>query len=278
MIAIGAGYDPFEVDVGCPLIPDVNRSPVPAAVYQPLEPLVENEISLPEYVKDWFDHLADYFNPGDGPWDYFRFWENLTAYAPYFSLDAELQNLLSRIRGGADLFGSAMSIPKFFKNISDLRQHVYEWKIATLSRIEQKTAEAWRKVRYDIFNAINTASQAALCLNNARIINLSSNAPLVNGVNQATTILTDGQSMIDEIDDIKAGKGDKTVKVLRVAKYLSSVVLATLILVGIFYAALLQQLVFVVLFLCSVYVLTSILSDLVSRSRQHLPIAHFEMV
>ncbi|HSX03122.1 MAG TPA: hypothetical protein VLG76_00145 [Rhabdochlamydiaceae bacterium] len=214
---------------------------------------------------DWFDRTADYFNPGDGPWDFFRFCENTTAYAPYLSLSEQTQNILSGVRAGADLFGSALSIPKFFKNISTLRKNIVEWKSAQLPEgLFGKIASAFKnsKVRYEFFNTINTASQAALCLSNAKIFDLKTRFPLVNGINQITTILTDGQSLYD--DYTHRNEGDKHVKMLKIAKYASSVAIASLVLLGIFYAAILQELAFVVLFLCSVYVVSSILSEVIS--------------
>lgn len=215
--------------------------------------------------RDLFDRTADYFNPGDGPWDFFRFCENTTAYAPYLPLSEHTQNILGRVRGGADLFGTALSIPKFFKNISTLRRNVVEW---VNTRNKPEGFNAALKVHYEFHNTINTASQAALCLHNARIFNLQTRVPLVNGINQATTIITDGQSLVEEVQT--RNEGNKNVKMLKIAKYASSVAIASIILLGIFYAAVLQQLAFVVLALCSVYVISSILSEVINKSPRPL--------
>lgn len=228
------------------------------AIIPPAEPTAPVAPVQPEVQDDWFDRTANYFNPGDGPADCLRAIGTGAACGPYLRLSEPTQNILSRVRGGADIFVAAFSIPKFFKNISTLRRNHTEW------LQEKQPSGAFRKVFYEFFNTFNTASNGALGLHDAKIFNLNSRVSLVNGVSQVTTIITDGMSLQDEIRT--RHEGDKTIKMLKIAKYTTSVVIAAIVLLGIFYAALLQELAFVVLVLSSVYVVTSILSEVINET------------
>ncbi len=196
----------------------------------------------------WLERTAHYFAPSEGSWDFFRLCENSTAYAPYLPISQQTQELLSKVRAGADLFGSALSIPKFFKNICDFKTSVLK--------------ADYQQTLFEFVNAINTASQAALCLHNAQIANLKGRVSFVNGINQVTTVLTDGYTAIEAYK----GKDAAFKKWCTIAKSVASVAIATILLLGIFHAELLEKCAFPVVGLSSVYVLSSILAGLMEGS------------
>ncbi|HSX12265.1 MAG TPA: hypothetical protein VLF61_02115 [Rhabdochlamydiaceae bacterium] len=214
----------------------------------------------PEYQKSWFDYLADHFNPGDAP-DFFRVAETFTGYLSCLPVSDAVQAVLARVNEGASKCVAALSLPKLFKNVSDLKKEWFYWEQAPAGDPGnfQKATKVW----YEFWNILNSGTQAALGLHSSKIFNFKNSVPGINGVCQVTTILTDGQTLVETWTE---NKGDLTAKCLRVAKYTSSVALAVILLLGIFYAALLQQLVFTILSLSMIYVVTSIIGGVYERA------------
>lgn len=212
------------------------------------------------YQKSRIDYLGSSWDPGEAV-DCFRAISISAESLSYLKLSTTTQEIVERVRSQSDAVGSFLSIPKFFKNISDLREKHFNW--------QQKGNFTTRfELWYQFVNIINTGSQAVLGLHAAKIVDLATRASVANGVNQVTTILTDGQSLYEEYSTEK--KGGKTEKWLRIAKYTSSVALGVILLLGIFYAALLQQMAFLIFSLSLTFVLTSILSELSKRERESL--------
>lgn len=211
---------------------------------------------------DCFDRISKYATTTDGAWDVFRALENFFGYFPYLPFSASTQESVQQMRSGADLFGCALSIPSLFKNINDVRHSFADWRSEANDPSSEKSTEAFFKVVRESVKTVNTTGQAALCLNSANIIPLNGALSAVHGVFQASTIIADGWDLKDQIERVQNPESDldKQYGMLMIAKDIASVVGAAILLVSIFFAALAEGLVFVLLGLSTVYVVSSILA------------------
>lgn len=208
--------------------------------------------------KDWLEYAADHAMKTEGALNFFRAAENVLSYAPSLFSQQSTLDTLSQLRSGADLLGAALSFPTLFKNIRDLRNHFSAWTEAK----PEEGCHTFNKVVQEGFNTINTASQGTFFLHSAKVVDLGAFFPVLNGILQGTTILTDGWDLIEQIGETSVDELSAQLKMFRIAKFTSSVAIAVILLISIFYAALAESLVFVLLIASSIFVVASILSSI----------------
>lgn len=207
--------------------------------------------------KDCLDYLADYSTKREGALDFFRSVENVLGYAPYLFSEKSTLDALQHVRSGADLGGAALCFPALFKNVRDLRTHYAVWTTSTKS---EEVDAAFKELIKEGFNTTNTATQGTLFLHSANVFDLGAVFPVVSAIFQGTTIVTDGWDLIDQLMKTSEDELDSQLRMFKIAKYVSSVAMAVILLISLFYAALAESLVLVLLVASTVYVVSSILS------------------
>lgn len=206
--------------------------------------------------KDCLDYLKSYSTTRKGSLDFFRAVENVLGYSPYFFSGQSTLDALQHMRSGADLAGAALSFPTLFENVHDLRKHYSVW---TTSTKAEESSAAFNELVKEGFNTTNTISQGTVALHSAKIVDLGAAFPVVNAILQGTTIITDGWDLIDQFMQNSQSDLESQLKMFKIAKFASSVAMAAILLISVFYAALAESLVLVLLAVSTIFVVSSIL-------------------
>lgn len=234
---------------------------LPRVDSQPFFQATESSQRSPK--RDCLDLVAKSMTTKDGAGDLFRGLENLFGYFPYLPLEEGTQKTVQQMRLGADLCAAALSIPALFINVNELRHHVTDWlSSCNKDATSQKVDGAFSRVVRESFLTANSATQAALCLHSARVVNLGEALSSFTGVYQASTIVTDSWDLTEQIERVQNPESELDFQygMLMIAKDISSIIGAAILLVGLFFVALAEACVVILLGLSSVYVISSILA------------------
>lgn len=166
-------------------------------------PLPEEPSSAPP-PKDGLDRVAQYMESTSGAWDLFRIFDHAVQYLQNLpSLSEGFKDLSSGISKVVSLSGVSLSLPTLFSDVNTLRRKTG----AFVSALElphsdplrrQKVLQSGKDAFVSSMWLTNTAAQATLFFNEAKLVKLGEYLPVVDGVYQGSALVSDGIEMVEQ--------------------------------------------------------------------------------
>jgi hypothetical protein len=201
--------------------------------------------SLQAQEKDALDHVADYVNP-TGAWDVFRVFNHALSYLNFIpSIARQHSELVARVITVVDTAGISLSVPQIIFDGNTLRRSISNLiTVKGPSSNDREVAQAAKKSFLDAMNLTNALAQAALVIDQTKIVALKTvRLVALNSVLQATTLITDGAELVGEyykLEHYRSPQADphrleekKTLAWIVIAKDVASVALSSIALAAI---------------------------------------------
>ena len=207
--------------------------------------------------KDTCDHVTGYLGTIYGAWDFNRVFSYLLSYFKYVPLQEDRKEFLNHVRAQANIFGTALSIPKTLLDANNLRnsvRHLRQVRTNPPVHPERKKiiAHAFKKCTIDLMNFFNSIAQDLTFLHDVKIIKIGKCYPAADAAYNVTSIVPDTIELVDEVYKLRhyktlsphtesdkiMVKEKKTLSWLKIAKSAPSIVGAVIGLATIFFASL----------------------------------------
>jgi hypothetical protein len=195
-------------------------------------------VPLPEepvLEKDHADHIAEYADTAKGAWDLFRVADCTLSHAKKVPSLAKRLPQLEKVQDVASSAGLGLSIPKTISDANNLRRSISSFKAARdlPDRDPLKTrkvAQAAKKSFLDTAELAGTLSQVGTFINNVKIRDFNPlQLKVLDGINNGSTLITDGAELITEcckLKDYRQTRTSNDVERLQEHKRLSWILIA----------------------------------------------------